>query len=179
MNISNLGVDNVFFPDRKSIVRSDAHLDNIVEKAKKIDVDKVNFQGEDFQPLTKIIQKQRSYIWIRLYVKEEIDINPETKINFVYNDGQEIIETYFMYFGKKGLERNQDGEIVNFNPEDDKKILCLMMDVERIDYNNHDIPYMKTLFKLGKYYKPDYIRKNDFSFVLEDETNLNFYDIDF
>jgi hypothetical protein len=84
-----------------------------------------------------------------------------------------------MYFGKKGLERNQDGEIVNFNPEDDKKILCLMMDVERIDYNNHDIPYMKTLFKLGKHYKPDYIRKNDFSFVLENETNLNFYDIDF
>ena len=84
MNISNLGVDNVFFPDRKSIVKSDAHLDNIVEKAKKIDVEKVNFEGEDFQPLTKIIQKQRSYIWIRLYVKEEIDINPETKINFIY-----------------------------------------------------------------------------------------------
>jgi len=179
MNIPGLSVDNIAFPERRSVVRSDTHLENIVEQAKNIDVNKISFSGEDFQPHTKIIQKQKVYFWIRLYVKEEMDINPETKISISYNNGQEIVDTYFMYFGKKGLERDKDGQIVNFNPEDDKKVLCLLVDTDRIDVNNQDIPYMKTLFQLGKNFKPQYIKKFDFTFILEDETQIDFYDIDF
>lgn len=179
MNIPGLSVENLAFPDRRSIVKNDVHLKNIVEEAKKIDVDKVNFDKEDFQPHTRIIQKQKVYLWIRLYIKQEIDINPETKIEIVYNNGQEVLETYFMYFGKKGLERDNDGQIINFNPEDDKKVLCLLIDVDRIDVNNSDIPYLKTLFPLGKNFTPQYIKKYDFSFKLEDGQQIDFYDIDF
>ena len=179
MNIPGLSLDNVVFPDRKFIVRSEAHLDNIVEEAKKIDLNKVNFDGEDFQPHTKIIQKQKVYLWIRLYIKEEIDINPETKITISYLDGQETLETYFMYFGKKGLERDTSGEIVNFNPEDDKKILCLLIDSDAINVNCSEIPYLKTLFPLGKFFKPQYVKKFDFAFILDDGQQIDFYDIDF
>lgn len=179
MNFSGLSVENIAFPDRKSIVKSDTHLRSIVHEVKKIDVNKVNFDGEDFEPHTKIIQKQKVYIWIRVYLKEEMDIKPETKVIIQYLGGKESIETYFMYFGKKGLERNKDGEIVNFNPEDDRRILCLLIDSERLDYNNHDIPYMKTLSPLSKHYKPDYFRKFDFTILLEDGTNLDFFDIEF
>jgi len=176
---SSLFVDNVSFPDRKSIIKSDTHLNNIVEEVKKIDVNKVSFEGEDFQPHSKIIQKQRVFFWIRLYIKEEFDIKPETKIIIDYQNGKEQLETHFMYFGKKGLERDKDGEIVNFNPEDDKKIWCLMIDAERIDINNSDIPYIKTLFPLGRYFKPDYIRKVDFEFLYNGEFPVPYYDIDF
>jgi hypothetical protein len=175
----NLSVDNVQFPERRSIVKSDVHLDNIIDKAKKIDVQNVNFDGEDYLPKTKIIQKQRTYLWMRLYMKQEIDIEPETKVQIQYLNGKESLDSFFMYFGKKGLERNKDGEIVNFNPEDDKKILCLLIDVDKLDVDNKDIPYMKTLFPLGKYYQPQYVKKMDFTFVLENGTELDFYEIDF
>jgi hypothetical protein len=49
MNIPGLSVENLAFPDRRSIVKNDVHLKNIVEEAKKINVDKVNFDKEDFQ----------------------------------------------------------------------------------------------------------------------------------
>lgn len=179
MNFVGLSVDNVNFPDRKSIVKSDTHLQNIVEEAKKIDINKVNFEGEDFQPQTKIIQKQKVYFWIRLYLKEEMDIKQETKVSLIYLNGKEKLDTYFMYFGKKGLERDKDGQIVNFNPEDDKRILCLLVDSDRINNNNEDIPYIKTLSPLSKHYKPQYFKKFDFSIVLNDETPIDFFDIEF
>jgi hypothetical protein len=179
MNVPGLSFDNITFPERKSIVRSDTHLENIVEEAKKVDLAKVNFEGEDFQPQTKIIQKQRVYFWLRLYIKDEIDIKPETKINMVYNSGQETLETYFMYFGKKGFERDAQGQIVNFNPEDDKKLLCLLIDAENINTNSNNIPYMRTLFPLGKFFQPQYIRKYDFTFDLENGTQIDFFDIAF
>jgi hypothetical protein len=179
MNIPGLSFDDVVFPERKSIVRSDKHLDNIVDEVKKVDLNKVNFEGEDFQPHTKIIQKQKVYLWIRLFIKEEIDITPETKITISYLEGKETLETHFMYFGKKGLERDANGQIVNFNPEDDKRILCLLIDVDNINVNSEVRPYLRTLFPLGKYYTPQYVKKMDFSFLLDDGQQIDFYDIDF
>lgn len=176
MNLG-LNLDNVSFPDRKSITKSDTHIQNIITEVKKVDVDKINFDKEDFNATSRVIQKQRVYIWIRLYLKNEIKITPETLVQIEYN-GQEKLDTHFMFFGKKGLERDKDGEIVNFDPEDDTKVLCLMVDVEKIDKDNENIPFMKTLFKLGKFYKPQIIKKSDFNFKVG-ETNLDFYDIDF
>jgi hypothetical protein len=179
MTFPGLSIDQVDFPERKSISRSDSHLESVVEQVKKIDLDKSNFENDDFQPHTKIIQKQKVYFWIRVFIKDEIEIQPETKINIVYLDGTESVETHFMYYGKKGLERDKDGQIVNFNPEDDKKILCLLLDAERINVNNSDIPHMKTLFTLGKYYQPQYIKKFDYKFLLDDSSEIEFYDIEF
>ena len=176
MNLG-LNLDNVSFPDRKSITKSDTHIQNIITEVKKVDVDKINFDKEDFNATSRVIQKQRVYIWIRLYLKNEIQITPETLVQIEYN-GQEKLDTHFMFFGKKGLERDKDGEIVNFDPEDDTKVLCLMVDVEKIDKDNENIPVIKTLFKLGKFYKPQIIKKSDFNFKVG-ETNLDFYDIDF
>jgi hypothetical protein len=179
MNIPGLSSESVYFPERRNITKTAAHLEPIIEQAKKINLDKVKFDGEDFQPHSKVIQKQKVYFWIRVYLKEEIDILPETKVDMVYLDGVEKIETIFIYFGKKGLERDQDGQIVNFNPEDDKRVLCLMVDSDRVDVNNSDIPYMKTIFKLGKYFKPDYMKLSEFTFVIDGDKQVEFFDIDF
>jgi len=176
---TGLSIDNIVFPDRKSIVRSDTHLHNIIDEAKSIDVEKINFDGEDFLPKTKIIQKQKVYFWMRLYLKNEIEILPETKIIMSYNRGQEILETYFMYFGKGGLERDVNGQIINFNPEDDKRILCLLIDSDRLNINCQDIPYIKTLFPLGKFFLPQYVKKLDFEFTMDSNKQIDFYDIEF
>jgi hypothetical protein len=175
----SLQIDNVEFPQRKSIIKTEAHYTDIIDEVKKIDVDKVSFEKEDFIPKSKIIQKQKVYFWIRLYLKQEIEIQPETEILIHYLNGLEKLETQFMYFGKKGLERNKDGQIINFNPEDDKRILCLLIDSEKVDINNQNIPYMKTLFPLGKFYQPQYVKKFDFEFLINGETPIDFYDIDF
>jgi len=176
---SPLSSDNINFPERKSLVKTDAHISGVIDDVKKIDLNKANFEGEDFQPKSKIIQKQRVYFWIRIYLREEIEIKPESKVIISYLDGKETLDTHFMYFGKKGLERDKDGQIINFNPEDDKKILCLMIDSEKVDIDNKDIPYMKTLFPLGRYFKPDYIKKSEFEFLVGGEYAIPFYDIDF
>lgn len=179
MNGSSLSFENIIFPDRKSITRTDTHLDDIIEKAKEIDLQKVNFEGEDFVPQTKIIQRQKVYFWLRVFIKDEIDITPESKVTMIYNNGEESLETFFMYFGKKGFERDINGQIVNFNPEDDKKVLCLLLDSENININNENIPHMKTLFPLSKYFKPQYFRKYDYKFKLDDDRYLDFFDISF
>jgi hypothetical protein len=72
-----------------------------------------------------------------------------------------------------------ESQVTNYNPEDDKKVLCLMVDEERININNQDIPFIKKLFKIGRYYENQVWKKEEMILTKEDGSKLPWFDIDF
>jgi hypothetical protein len=72
-----------------------------------------------------------------------------------------------------------DEQVTNYNPEDDKKVLCLMVDEDRININNEDIPFLKTLFKIGRFYEKQVWKKVDMSLIDGNGNELPWFDIDF
>jgi len=170
-------IENPFPKDRKQIKRS--WRDNIVNDIKSIEVDKIDYKGTDFKPRAEIKEKQKVFFWIRVYLNEEIEIKPETDITITYIESGEKLVTKFICYAKKGLDWDGGEEVVNYNPEDDKKILCLMIDSERIDKNSDDIPFIRSLFRISKYYNPQVLRLAELPLSLPDGTLLNYFDISF
>jgi hypothetical protein len=179
----NFGMDDVIFPDRKDLkkkLEQDKVLyDDISEQVKKLDTDKIDFSKEDFVPKSDISQKQKVYFWIRIYLKEEVDVEPNTDVTIFWKPSGEKLETKFICYAKRGLEKNLDEQVTNYNPEDDKKVLCLMVDEERINFNNGDIPFLKTLFKLGRYHQRQIWKREDMVVLDSKEVELLWFDIDF
>ncbi len=166
------------FPDRSLL---NTYRESIIEQAKLIDVNKSNFTNSDFKARTDIIEKQKIFFWIRVHLNNECGLSPDQDIFIKYlgTDGIEKLETKFICFAKKGLDRDNDEDVVNYNPEDDKKVLCLMVDSERINKDNSDIPFIKTLFKIGNFYKPQILSKRELMVVDSSNNSLEYYDIDF
>ena len=66
------------------------------------------------------------------------------------------------------------------DPEEDKKVLCLMVDQSRINENSDDIPFIRSLFKISKYYEDRVMRKGELKFILEkNDTELEYFSIGF
>ena len=145
--------DDFIFPDRrdlkKAIKENNAIYDDIIDQAKKINLDKIDFNSENFVPRSEIKQKQKVYFWVRVYLKEEFEITPDTDINIIWKETGEKITTKFICYAKRGLDKDLEDQVTNYNPEDDKKVLCLMVDEDRINIHNEDIPFIKTLFKIN------------------------------
>lgn len=181
--MSDLFFDNEIFPDRKDLkkVVTDDKLmyQDIVEQAKKIELDTIIFEKEDFIPKSKIVQKQAVFLWVRIYTKEEVEIEPNTNVFFNYLPGNEKLEARFICFAKKGLEKDHLDEVVNYTDEDDKRVLCVMVEEERINKNNKDIPFIKKLFKLGRHYEVTVYHRNDLTLTKENGELINYFDIDF
>jgi hypothetical protein len=161
-----------------SIVKTD-YREQLLEKLKQIDTDKIS---DDVEIVTssKVLEEQKVYFWIRLYLSEE-DHNVQTGDTIViqYEPSGEVLDTTFVCYGKKGLERNHNDEVVNYNPDDDRKILCLMVD-ERIVNFGDGIPFIRTLFKTGYHYEYQLVKRNELLFI--NKRNgfiLDYYDCDF
>jgi hypothetical protein len=71
---------------------------------------------------------------------------PNDTIRITYLNSGEFLDTKFICYQKKGTERDMEQNIINYNTEDDEKVLCLMVDSDKINYDNADIPFIKTLF---------------------------------
>lgn len=168
------------------------YLERIAEELSKIDTDKVekwNYDGR----VVKIIEEQKVYFWVRLYLSEEnskIKIGNDIIVKYkplpIYlNDilaeegNSEELETKFICYDKKGLERNSKGQIVNYNQEDDLRVLCLMVDSSVINTSN-EIPFIRTLFKASKYYEYQLLRRSELLFIdKQSGETLEYYDCDF
>jgi hypothetical protein len=176
-------IPNFVFPDRKDLKKkiqeNKVIYDDITEQVKKIDLDKVDYTGEDFVPRSEIKQKQKVYFWIRVYLKEETDIESNTDVSIVWHETGEKLTTKFICYSKKGLDRDLDEQVTNYNPEDDKKVLCLMVEEDKINIDNEDIPFIKTLFKIGRFYEKQVWRKEDMSLLDGSGKELPWFDIDF
>jgi hypothetical protein len=131
-------------------------------------------------PSSEIIEDQKVYFWIRLYTKEEIsDLQEGDDINISYR-GEETLPVKFITFGKKNINKDSVDEIVGYDPEDDRKCLCLMVDEERVKKNSGDIPFIRTLFKTSPYYEFQLYKRNELTFTnTRTEDNYTYIDVDF
>ena len=75
------------FPSRKEILKQkleagSSYHDMLVEQAKSLNLDKIDFDNSDFKPRNKVVEKQKVYRWTRLFVKEPVtDLQVNDKIN--------------------------------------------------------------------------------------------------
>ena len=172
-----LDTENVF-PDRKELSKRRSYRDNIIEQAKSIDVENVDYKNVDFGPRNQVIEEQKVYFWIRIYLKEEVDVQPNTDITITYQPSEESLVSKFICYAKKCHEKDKQQDVVNYNPEDDKRILCLMVDADRINKKSEDIPFIRSLFKISRYYQPQILRLSEFKITDTEDREFEFYDID-
>ncbi len=151
--------------------------DSLIEQIKSIDTTNLSDKVSR-KPVTKIIEEQRVYFWIRLYLKEEIsDIKEGDDFEITYGDEKLIIK--FICFGKKNSVRDHEGELTNYDSENDNKILCLMVDENEINTND-SIPFIRTLFKTSRFYEYQLIRRDDLKFRnTRTEEIMDYIDCDF
>ncbi len=153
------------------------YLDEIINTIKSIDTKKLS--DDITTPEVSIIETQKIYLWIRLYLKEEVDIIDGDDYIMEYSPSGENIIAKFISYGKKNLHRDELDQIVNFDPEVDKKVLCLMVDENEIN-TRKDIPFIRTLFKVSKFYEFQVIRRSDLTFKnLRTNIIVDYIDCDF
>ena len=153
--------------------------DNLVEQIKTIDTEVVKDWDKNTDPAMKIVEEQKVYIWIRLYLKEESNVQVGDDVIMTYKPSGEKLSTIFVCYGKTDLGKDHEAEMINYNPEDDKKILCLMVNQDTIN-KGVDIPFIKTLFKTSIHYQEQLMKRSDLLFI-NSRTNqtLDYFDCDY
>ena len=155
------------------------YLDKAIDIIKNIDTENI-LEVETPGVVTKVIEEQKTYYWIRVYLKDEnpnIEIGDDIEINYVPNN--EILTSKFICFNKKGLDKDIVNQIKNYNPEDDKKTLCLMVD-EKLVNDGTNIDFIRTLFGFSKHYQEQVYRRSDLLLIIKNKNIvLDYYDITF
>ena len=153
--------------------------DNIKKILEDIDLDTIEFD-EDEGVKVEITEKQKVYVWIRAYLKDE-DPNLEIgdTINIEYTPSGESLETKFISYNKKGIDKDIADQIQNYDPEDDKKSIVLMVEEDAVN-EGKDIPFIRTLFTFSKHYEEQVYRRTDLTLSIEGkDIILDYYDIHF
>ena len=154
------------------------YLEKIIEDVKNLD-EKKSTDIVDNKPVTEIIESQKIYFWIRIYLKEESEVIEGDNYKMEYLPSGETLNTKFVSYGKRNLNKNHEDQIINFDPEIDKKILCLMVDENEIN-TRADIPFIRTLFKTSRFYDYQIIRRSDLTFTnLRTNIVTEYIDCDF
>ena len=153
--------------------------DNLVEKIKTINTEEVKDWYSNMGSDMKVIEEQKIYIWIRLFLKEESNVEIGDNIFMTYTPSGEKLETKFICYGKTDMGKDHDDEIINYNPDDDKKVLCLMVDQEKINKGT-DIPFIRTLFKISIHYQYQLLKRDELIFVnSRTGETLDYFDCDY
>ena len=162
-----------------SNITSNNYLDNIVELIRTIDTTELT-DSVDQNVVSKVTEEQKVYFWIRLYLKDDninAEIGDDISINWKLS-GEKLI-TKFICYGKTVLSKDHQDEMTNYNPEDDKKCLCLMIDSKMVNFNN-DIPFIRTLFKTGYHYEYQLVKREDLQFIIDKNGMiLDYFECDF
>ena len=152
---------------------------NLVEKIKSIEVEQIKDWDKNTDPAMKIVEEQKVYIWIRLYLKEESNVQVGDDVIMTYKPSGEKLSTIFVCYGKTDLGKDHEDEMINYNPEDDKKILCLMVNQDTIN-KGVDIPFIKTLFKTSIHYQEQLMKRSDLLFInSRTGETLDYFDCDY
>ena len=157
------------------------YLEDLVEQVKSLDTKELSDElSKEEKEIKQVVEEQKVYFWIRLYLKEE-DSNLQIgdDISIKWTPTGEELKTKFICYGKTGLQKDYDEEIVNYNSEDDKKVLCLMVDEGQVNYNE-DIPFIRTLFKVGRHYEYQLVKRSELLFVNDRNSMiLDYFDCTF
>lgn len=153
---------------------------SLINAIKEIDIDDITELDDDSPELhtsSKVIEKQKVYLWVRLYLKTKSNINIGDIVTITYKPSGEKLDTIFSCYGKQGINQNHDNEIIDYNPEDDEKILCLMLD-EEVLKDNPKIPFIRTLFRSSKHYEFQLVKRDELVYSVGEEI-LDYYDVDY
>lgn len=171
-----MNIDNANFPDRKSIKKS------LLSQLQGLNVEEFDYskvKDSDYCPISKVVDKQKSYFYIRIYLNDEDnDIKQNDDVVIGYTPYGEKLTTKFIAYGKKGNNRDSEDDLSNYEPEDNKKVLCLMIDTDVINYNSEDIKFIRSLFRQSRYFQYQMFRTDEFE-VIHNERILDYHDIDF
>jgi hypothetical protein len=159
------------FPDRSEIkkrfekvsVETSDYQTDLLNKLQGI-VEKADVEKWGDVPDIKIQQteKQKEYFWIRIYLKEEDDkLNKGDIVTLTHTPTNEKIDMIFGAYEKEGLNRDYTDEVINYSTKDDKKILCCMIDLDRVNKESDDIPKLRTFFRNSRYYEENLFFKTD------------------
>ena len=135
------------------------YYDSLVEQLKDVDTSDMSDKVEQ-GATNRIVEKQRTYLWIRLYLKDEVS---DLKIGDMFEisyEGESMV-SQFIAFGKNNSNRDYNN-LINYDPEDDKKQLCLMVDQEIL---TSEIPFLRSLFRSTPYFQYQVYRRDDLQFV--------------
>lgn len=171
--------------DHKSFMVPNGHIGNfLAEQIKDLNLDTIDFENSSYDQLKTKIEKQKVYFWIRVYLSEEIEIEPGSDISIKYVNSGEKLDTKFICYAKMGggTINYENGEpvVANYNSEDNRKVLCLMVDEEKINYDSEDIPFIKKLFKIGRHYEYQLMKRTDLILTVKStDEMLNYFDIEF
>ncbi len=151
----------------------------IMEQVKDIDTSRLT-DDVPVGAVAEVTEEQKVYIWIRLFLRtESADIAPGDDVIVEWTPSGERLATKFKCYGKQGQEKDHQGEIVGYNPDDDTRILCLMVDIRDINLND-EIPFIRTLFKEGAHYEYQLVRRDELTFtVSRTGERLEYYDCNF
>jgi hypothetical protein len=153
--------------------------DNLVEQIRTIDTEEVKDWDSNIDLGMKVVEEQKVYIWIRLYLKEESNVQIGDDIFMTYKPSGEKLSTIFVCYGKTDLGKDHEDEMVNYNPEDDNKVLCLMVNQDTIN-KGIDIPFIKTLFKTSIHYQEQLMKRSDLLFInSRTGETLDYFDCDY
>jgi hypothetical protein len=153
--------------------------DLLNQAIKEIEVEKLDFDNQNTDPIIKETEKSQVFSWIRLYLKEEntnLQNGDQIKIQW---ENEEVLTTFIGY-NKKGLNKDNDG-IVNADLEEDKSGLILMID--ETEYRDPKIsaknPFIRTLFKISPYFEYQVYRREDLKFInLRTNESYEYVDVD-
>jgi hypothetical protein len=153
--------------------------DNLVEQIKTIDTEVVKDWDKNTDLAMKVLEEQKVYVWIRLFLKEESDVEIGDDIFMTYTPSGEKLETKFICYGKTDMGKDHNDDIINYNPEDDKKVLCLMVDQDKINKGTN-IPFIRTLFKTSIHYQYQLVKRDELVFInSRTGETLEYFDCDY
>ena len=165
---------------RKQVLSKRNYKDDIIDSVKELDIENINFSTKKERDTTvRVIESQKTFFWIRLYLKESYDfLNANDDITIKYTNNGENLSIKYICYAKQGLDKDKEEDILNYNPEDDKKILCLMIDGDRVNKNSKDIPFLRSMFKISKYYEYQLVKRDEIQFIHEPTgTVLDYYNV--
>lgn len=130
----------------------------------------------------KVLEESKEYYWLRLYLREELEnIEKGNVVRIRYAPTEEILETTFVCYEKKGQTDQHFSDIIEYIKEDDKRTLCLMIDVSHVN-KGKNIDTLKKLFKFSHFYEEVILRREDLRFEVQSNdqwTALEYFDADF
>ena len=164
----------------KSNPKLEVNYNYLTEQAKKLELNEIDFNNAEYDTVKTKIEKQKVYFWIRVYLSEEINIEPGEDITIKYTFSGEQLTTKFICYSKTGNSvDSMESFVSKFDTEDNKKVLCLMVDEEKINYDSEDIPFIRKLFKIGRYFQFELLRRSDLLLTKENGDIIDYYDIEF
>ena len=158
----------------ENLNKLDNYYDSLINQIKDIDTEKIP-TNIDRDVKNRVVEKQKTYIWLRVYLKEEMsDLKIGDMFEITYED--EKLLSQFIAFGKKNLHRDKDN-IINYDPEEDKKQLCLMVDQDSLTSN---VRFIRSLFRSTPYFEYQVYKRGQLLFTNQ-RTNIScdYLDADF